>query len=297
MLVKLFLISLILALQISAQNSKTQIVLLGTGTPNADPDRFGPSLAIVVSNTPYVVDCGPGVVRRAAAAFKKGTTGLEVSKLNRLFITHLHSDHTAGYADFILTPGVLERDGPLRVYGPIGIRSMTDHILKAYEQDIDIRVNGLEKGNSDSYKVEAHEIQPGVIYKDSNITVRAFLVNHGSWPQSFGFRFETPDKVIVISGDCTYSESVIENARGCDVLIHEVYSMDGFSRRPAKWQKYHSQFHTSSKELAKIASLAKPKLLILTHQLIWDSSEEKLLQEIGADYDGKVVSGHDLEEY
>jgi len=287
----------LISVHIFAQASSTQIVLLGTGTPNADPDRFGPSLAIVVNNTSYVVDCGPGVVRRAAAAFKKGVSGLEPSKLKMLFITHLHSDHTAGYPDFILTPAVLERNGPLKVFGPPGLQSMTDHILKAYEQDIDIRIHGLEQGNANAYKVEVKEIQPGVVYHDSNVTVKAFAVNHGSWPYAFGYRFETKDRVIVVSGDCTYSENLIENAKGCDVLIHEVYSMDGFSRRPAKWQKYHSQFHTSSGDLAKIASIVKPKLLILNHQLIWDSTEETLLQEIRDGYNGKVVSGHDLNVY
>src|SRR5262245_53828466 len=79
--------------------SKTQVVLLGTGTPNADPDRSGPAVAVVVNDTPYVVDCGPGVVRRAAAAERGGVRGLAVAKLRRLFITHLHSDHTVGLPD------------------------------------------------------------------------------------------------------------------------------------------------------------------------------------------------------
>lgn len=275
----------------------TQIVLLGTGTPNADPDRFGPSVAIVVNDTPYIIDCGPGVVRRAAAARRKGVKGLAVENLKIAFITHLHSDHTAGYPDLILTPAVLERNAPLEVYGPPGIKAMTEHILKAYKQDIDIRVHGLEQGNPKAYQVNVHEIRPGVIYKDQNVTVKAFLVRHGSWPQAFGYRFETPDRTIVISGDCAVSPSIIENCNGCDVLIHEVYSQAGFSRRPPKWQKYHSTFHTSSRELAELATKAKPGLLILYHQLIWDSTEEELLNEIRAIYKGRVVSGHDLDVY
>src|ERR1700741_4593843 len=97
---------------------KTRLVLLGTGTPFADPDKSGPSVAIVVNNTSYVIDCGPGVVRRASAAFKKGVEGLQASQLRKLFITHLHSDHTSGYPDFIFTPAVLDRNAPLQVYGP-----------------------------------------------------------------------------------------------------------------------------------------------------------------------------------
>ena len=273
----------------------TQIVLLGTGTPNADPDRYGPSIAIVVNNTPYLVDFGPGVVRRAAAAIKKGVSGLAVKNLNRAFVTHLHSDHTAGYPDLILSPWVLERSVPLEVYGPKGIAAMTGHLLKAYQADIDIRLRGGEPSNKTGYKVIAHEIKPGVVYKDGNVTVKAFLVNHGAWAEAYGFRFETPDRVIVVSGDCRPSPSVIENCNGCDVLIHEVYSQAGFATRPPEWQKYHSRYHTSSIELAQLATKARPGLLILYHQLFWGTTEDDLLKEVQTGYGGKVVSGHDLD--
>jgi ribonuclease BN (tRNA processing enzyme) len=275
----------------------SQIVLLGTGTPNADPNRLGPSIAILVNDTPYLIDFGPGVVRRAAAAFQKGIKGLEVKKLKRVFVTHLHSDHTAGYPDLILTPWVLERSDPLEVYGPRGIKAMTAHILKAYREDIDIRLHGGEPSNKTGYKVIVHEIKPGVIYRDENVTVKAFLVNHGSWQQAYGFRFETPDRTIVISGDCRPSPSVIQNCDGCDVLIHEVYSQAGFATRPPEWQQYHSRYHTSSRELAELANKARPGVLILYHQLFWGTSEDDLLKEVRAGYAGRVVSGHDLDVF
>lgn len=279
-------------------SSRTKLVLLGTGTPNADPDRSGPSLAIIVDSTSYLVDCGTGLVRRAAAAANKfGFEGLKPNRLNKLFVTHLHSDHTIGYADFVLTPAVLERTGPAEVYGPAGLIDMNNHIMQAYKKDYDLRVFGLEKGDSMAYKVNVHEISPGVIYKDSLVEVQAFSVKHGSWDQSYGFKFTTPDKSIVISGDCTYSESIIDVCQDCDILVHEVYSLDGYSRRPPKWKTYHADFHTSSKQLAQIATKAKPKLLVLTHQLIWDSTEEKLLEEIRSDYNGKVISGKDLDVF
>ena len=274
-----------------------RIVLLGTGTPNADPDRSGPSVAIVVNDTPYLIDFGPGVVRRAAAAFQKGIKGLSVKNLNRAFVTHLHSDHTAGYPDLILTPWVLERKEPLEVYGPKGIKAMTEHILSAYREDIDIRLGGGEPSNKTGYKVIAHEIKPGIVYQDENVTVKAFLVNHGSWREAYGFRFETPDSTIVISGDCRPSPSVIQSCNGCDVLIHEVYSQAGFATRPPEWQRYHSRYHTSSRELAELASKARPGLLVLYHQLFWGTSDDDLLKEVRADYAGKVVSGRDLDVY
>ena len=282
--------------KIGKEQGNSKIVLLGTGTPNADPERFGPSVAIVVNQTPYLVDFGPGVVRRAAAACQSGVEGLDVRKLNRAFLTHLHSDHTVGYADLILTPWVLGRDEPLEVYGPAGIREMTEHILAAYREDIRERLDGLEPANSTGYLVRAHEIEPGIVYQDRNVRVEAFAANHGSWP-AFGYKFHVGDKTIAISGDTAPAESCVEAYRGCDVLIHEVYSALGFQGRSPVWQRYHSSVHTSSSELAAMASRAKPGLLILYHQLFNGVTEEELLLEIQGKYEGKVVSGADLEVY
>jgi ribonuclease BN (tRNA processing enzyme) len=274
--------------------------MLGTGNPSGDPERSGPSVAIVVNNTPYIVDCGPGVVRRASAAFRKGISAFEFPKLKTAFITHLHSDHTLGYPDLIFTPWVMRRTDPLEVYGPSGLKAMTDHLLAAYKEDIDIRTNGLEQGNRTGYKVNAHEIKPGVIYKDGNVTVKAFLVHHGSWREAYGYRFETPDKVIVLSGDCAPSPSVIENCDGCDVLLHEAYTQLGYDESKPDWRKYITNFHTSTKELAELAAKAKPKLLILYHQMFFGGekdTEEGMLKEIRDLYPGKVVSAHDLDVY
>lgn len=274
---------------------RTQVVLLGTGNPNADPLRSGPALAIVVDDRPYLVDCGPGVVRRAAAARMRGVRALTMEKLQTVFITHLHSDHTVGLADVIFTPWVLGRQVPLNVYGPPGIRAMTGHLLQAYEQDIQIRLHGLEHGHPEGYKVNSHEIRSGIVYRDDLIKVRAFRVRHGSWPHAFGYRFETPDRVIVVSGDTVAQPNVTKYAQGCDVLVHEVYSAAGLNRLPKGWRAYHARFHTSTVALARIAAKAKPKLLVLTHQLLFGSTEEELVEEIRSRYAGKVVSGQDLD--
>ena len=274
--------------------------MLGTGNPSADPERAGPAVAIVVNNTPYLIDCGPGVVRRASAAFRKGAAGLAVPKLKTLFVTHLHSDHTLGYADLIFSPWVLGRKDPLESYGPTGLKAMTEHLLAAYSEDIAIRTDGLEHGNRTGYKVNTHEIKPGVFYKDENVTVKAFPVHHGSWKEAYGFRFETPDKVIVLSGDCAPSPGVIENCDGCDILLHEVYTQLGYDQSKEDWRNYITNFHTSTKELSELATKAKPKLLILYHQMFFGGeidTEEVLLREMRNGYSGKVVSAHDLDVY
>jgi ribonuclease BN (tRNA processing enzyme) len=288
--------TLVLVTTLGAQG-RSKVVMLGTGTPNADPERFGPSVAVVVDETSYLVDFGVGVVRRAAAADRAGVRGLGVTRLSRAFATHLHSDHTLGFADLILSPWVLERETPLEVYGPHGLRSMANHLVAAYAEDIRVRTTGGEpKHQYDPRVVNVHEIVPGVVYRDDRVTVTAFAVPHGV-AQAFGYRFQTPDRTIVISGDAGAESRIEDQCRGCDVLVHEVYSEAGLPSRPPAWQAYHKRYHTSSRQLGAIASRAKPALLVLYHQLMWTSNEEELLKEVRSVYEGKVVSAHDLDVY
>jgi ribonuclease Z len=297
----LLLTSFLCATTFAQQPSKTQLVVLGTGTPVINPDRSGPAVAVVVNGSAYLVDFGPGVVRRAAAAARdKNVAALVPSKIRVVFATHLHSDHTAGLADLYLTPAVEDRPGPLELYGPPGIAEMARHIQAAYVKDVAVRVKGLEQGNAKAYRINAHEIHPGVVYKDANVTVRAFAVAHGSWDFAYGYRFDTADRSIVISGDTGPTESVVRACHGCDLLLHEVYSVEWFKGRPPARQKYHSTFHTSSVELARIAASAAPKQLVLYHQLFrpQDDPDAVLIDEMRkAGYSGAVASAHDLDIY
>jgi len=279
----------------------TKVVMLGTGTPNPSPFQSGCSVAIVVNDTPYIVDFGPGLIRQAAALSPRygGTIeGLSIRKIKRAFLTHLHSDHTTGYPDLILTPWVVGRNEPLEVYGPEGLSKMTTNILEAYEEDIRYRLYGSEPANNQGWRVNSHEImKEGVVYQDENVKVEAFPVPHGTWPNAWGYRFTTPDKVIVISGDTTPSENVFEYAREADILIHEVYYKKAYDKKDAFWKSYHAQNHTSTYELADIASEAKPKLVVLYHILSWGGADEDLLNEISERYTGKVVVAKDLDIY
>jgi ribonuclease Z len=278
------------------QPAPSQIVLLGTGTPNPDPARSGPAVAVVVEGTPYLVDAGPGVVRRAAAAHQAGVPGLAVDRLSRVFLTHLHSDHTAGLPDLLLTPWVMGRRAPLAVYGPPGVEPMMEHLLAAYREDVRERLEGPELANATGWHARAETIEPGLVYEDERVTVDAFPVDHGSWP-AFGYRFRTPDRTIVISGDTAAPQQNLAAYRGCDVLIHEVQSSVGLARRSPAWRRYHAAYHTSAHELAEAASQVRPGLLILYHQLFHGVSEGALLQEVRQGYDGPVVAGRDLEVY
>jgi ribonuclease BN (tRNA processing enzyme) len=284
-----------------SESEITRLALLGTGNPNPSPEQSGCALALVVHDTPYIIDFGPGLVRKAAAlspSYGGTVPGLSTAKLKTAFLTHLHSDHTAGYPDLILTPWVMGRDEPMEVFGPTGICSMTDHILKAYREDIRYRVYGDEPANDRGWRVNCHEFtREGEIYSDSNIVVEAFPVTHGTWPNAWGFRFTTPDRVIVVSGDCKPSPKVVEYARGADILVHEVYSQAGYETKSEDWKAYHAEHHTSTRQLAQIALETEPSLVVLYHILFWGSSEADLLKEIHDIYTGKVIVGQDLDVF
>jgi ribonuclease Z len=284
--------------QAPVQTDSARIVLLGTGSPIPDPERSGPGLAIVVKGTSYLVDAGAGIVRRAAAAaMRDSIPALRVANLRRLFITHLHSDHTLGLADVMLTPAVMHRQLPLVVYGPPGTRAMVNNLLAAYREDITLRIHGLEHGDAAAYRIIVHEVAPGVVYRDSNVMVTAFRVPHGSWKYAFGYRFDAGGRSIVISGDTKPSDAVVDACHGCDVLVHEVYSKQGFDRLPAADRAYHSAFHTSGVELGDLAARARPKLVVLTHYLFFGETAAETLGEVRSRFGGAVVAGVDLGVY
>ena len=280
-----------------------QVVMLGTGNPRSDPDRWGPATAVVVNGTAYIVDCGPGVVRRAAAAAAKGIDALKSKNLKTVFITHLHSDHTIGYPDIILSPWVLGRTEPLHAYGPKGLANMTRHLLAAYREDVDLRIHGLEHENDTGWRVDVHEIKPGVVFQDSNVKVTAFPVKHGSWKYAYGYRFDSPGRAIVISGDTCPCEALVQAATDADVLIHEVYQEEELKpeARPGgdEWVPYMKAFHTSARELGTIALRCHPKLLVLYHVIRPAvSSDEVLIRQVReGGYQGPVIVAKDLDVY
>lgn len=279
----------------TAAPSKTRIVLLGTGNPGPDPDRSGPATAIVVNDTAYLVDFGPGVVRRASAAFDKGIKALEPTKLRVGFVTHLHSDHTAGYPDLIFTPWTIGRRVPLEVYGPKGLTAMTGHLLEAYRVDIETRTNpdGNQREFREGHHVNAHEISTGVVYKDANVTVTAFATKHAM--ESYGYRFQTADRSIVISGDTKPTQATIDACRGCDVLIHEAHTPGWLATRSEMFQGFAAKYHTTTTQLAELARQAKPRLLILYHYS--GLSREEVFENMLAGYPGHFVVGRDLDVY
>lgn len=172
---------------------------------------------------------------------------------------------------------------------------MTQDILAAYRQDIEIRTKGMER--LPPLVVRAHDVKPGIVYKDEYVTVKAFAVKHGEWPQAFGYRFETPGRTIVISGDTSPSPELIANCQGCDVLIHEAQLPSFKVPHMPDWPAYRAKYHTTSVQLADIANRTKPRLLVVYHTSANESGLREILHQIQRDYHGNVVIGHDLDVY
>jgi ribonuclease Z len=278
--------------------SDTKVIVLGSGTPNPNPERYGSSYAVVVDDKAYIVDFGPGSVRRMAemsptwgGTFKQ----LELQNISIAFLTHIHSDHSVGLSDLILTPWVMGRETELLLFGPPGLKKMAEYVTKAYEDDINYRLYGSQPANNKGYKTNVTEInKEGTIYKDDKVEVIAFTNNHGDFTNSFGFLFITSDKRILFSGDTAISDNLIKYATDLDILIHEVYSSETFKNKTPDWQKYHDAHHTSSIDLGILANRVKPKKLVLSHILFWGASEESLMDDIKKNFNGEAIIAKDL---
>lgn len=276
--------------------SGTTLVMLGTGMPRPDPACFGPATAVVYDGRVFLFDAGAGVMRRMAAA------GLSIRGPEAVFITHLHSDHTLGYPDLILTTWVMGRRDKLQTYGPRGLKKMTKHILAAWDEDIHVRIEGLERQTKTGYKVDVHEFDSGVVYDKDGVRITAIPVEHGCWKQAYGFRIDTPDRSIVISGDTRPTPGIVEASRGVDVLVHEVYPqsqvMPELRIGGEVWPSYMREFHTSDLELGVVAALAKPKLLVLHHIVRHGAEDDELLAGIRAGgFKGPVAVARDLDRF
>tara|TARA_B100000214_G_scaffold8186_1_gene5986 strand:- start:2371 stop:3240 length:870 start_codon:yes stop_codon:yes gene_type:complete len=282
----------------STSYGDTKLIILGSGTPNPDPQRYGSGYAIVVNESAYIVDFGPGIVRRISAmspTWGGEFPSMELKKINIAFLTHIHSDHSGALADLILTPWIMGRDVPLKLYGPPGLDAMSKNITEAYIDDINYRLYGSQPANKLGYTTLVNEIsEDGVIYKDENVKVIAFKNAHGDFKNSFGFLFITKDKKILLSGDTAVSENLKKYGKDLDILVHEVFSSETFVNKTKDWQIYHQAHHTSSIDLGIIANELKPKKLVLSHILFWGASDESLLSDVKKNFNGKTIIAKDL---
>ena len=274
----------------------TVVVVLGTGTPLPDANRAGPGIAVVHKGESYLFDTGAGTIRNAARArYRYDIPSLYPTQVCCAFISHMHSDHTLDLPELAYTMWWRRREG-LKIWGPTGIDEMATGMAAMMMPDTRTRSSGRQPlPNETGNQLTVTEVNEGVLIEKDGIRISAFPVNHGEIRPAYGFKIETEDKSIVISGDTAYSERLIEEARGVDLLFHEVISDAGLKRSSPFWQKYHKGAHTTSIDLGRIASKSQPGTLVLYHGLFYGTEEESVVDEVRRVYDGNVVLANDLD--
>ena len=284
----------------AGQRRATRLIFLGTaGGPRPRRAPSAASQVIVINDVPYVIDCGDGVARQLVSA------GVPVATLRHIFLTHHHSDHNADYGNLIL----LAWAGGLRTrvdtWGPPPLEEMTQLFFRMNAYDIETRI--ADEGRVPlAPLVTAHELSDGgVVLQDENVRVTAALVNHPPVVPAFGYRFDTSDRSIVISGDTARSENLLRLAQGADILVHEALYVPAVDRLVATvpnastLKKHIIDSHTSAEDCGRIAQDAGVKTLVLSHFVPADDpavTDQMWLDAARAHFSGTVVLAKDLME-
>ena len=268
--------------QVPQNSPGIKVTLLGTGSPTPSAERLGPCTLVEAGNETLLFDAGRGCVIRLAQA------RIPWGSLTKVFLTHLHADHTFAVPDLFISGWLYGRTDPLDVRGPNGTKEMVASMIRALDVDVTSRM-GSRLFQPPKYI--ATDIEPGIVYERGGMKVTAFEVDHSVKP-AFGYRIDINGRSIVLSGDTRYSETLIRNAQRVDLLVHEIVfgSPDLTSQ-----QKVIASAHTLPHEAAKVFAATKPRLAIYSHVILFgDASDDDVLSATRKDYPGRVEVGTDL---
>ncbi len=290
------------------------VVLCGTGSPLADPERAGACTAVIAGGELVMVDAGPGSWKTL------DLTKVPTSKLSAVLLTHFHSDHIGDLGEAMTQSWIAGRDKPLDVYGPVGTKQVVDGFVAAYSQDADYRTLHHDEAHMPraAAPAVAHEIPLGdaadadaVVFDRNGLKVTMFRVKHDPVKPAVGYRFEYKGNVVVVSGDTAKSTSVIEHAKGADILIHEALNRDMMGRvativsehgnpRLGKMANDTLGYHTSPVEAAEVARDAGVKTLVLSHLVPGPRNflmRRMFLSGVDDVFTGTVVLGEDGQRF
>ena len=272
-----------------------KLTLLGTGTPQANPNRRGAGQIIDTGNNLVLVDCGAGILHRIVEA------GYENLNLSHIVFTHLHSDHVAGFMDVLWSGWISRRwKTPPVVIGPPGTQAFVDGIMAAMAYDIRIREGEILDREQLIPRVE--EVEEGYKLEAADWQLGAFRVDHMPVDEAFGFRLDQGAASVVISGDTRWSDNLIAHSKDASLLVHEVYlasamnTMRATAAGPQEQERFRlvSSYHTPSDEVGKIAAQANTSHLILSHIIRARGTPGEFERDITPDYGGKLTVGEDL---
>jgi ribonuclease BN (tRNA processing enzyme) len=286
--------------QASGPGGRTRLILLGTGGgPRPRKASSGSAQVVLVDDTPYVIDCGDGVARQLVFA------GVPLAGLRHIFITHHHSDHNADYGNLIWLAWTAGLRTQVDAWGPPPLEKMTALFFEMNAYDINARM--ADEGRVPLVPlVHVHELtQGGPVMQDEKVKVTAALVRHPPVVPAFGYRFDAPDRSIVISGDTAYSDALVRLAEGADVLVHEALHLPAVDRlvarvpnAPALKQSIVSH-HTTAEDAGRVAQAAGVKTLVLSHLVPPDDpvvTDQMWIEAARTHFRGQVIVGKDLLE-
>jgi ribonuclease Z len=272
-----------------------ELTLLGTGTPIPDPRRAGPSQLVRVGDDRILIDCGTGAVRRLVEA------GESPRDVHTVLITHMHSDHSIDLGHFLITRWIMFNERPLALVGPPGLREYVDNLLRLLDWDIKIR--GFDTRLSDeARRIDVREVAPGEAVEGEHWRATPIHVDHYPVEHAFAWRLDAEGAALVVSGDTAPYEPLAEAAAGVDVLVHETWlkpkheaARQHMTAEEAEaFIAKRNRYHTSTKDVGRIARLADPKVLLLSH--LGPVNVDEVRADVARDFDRFVV-GEDLLRY
>jgi len=261
-----------------------RVTLLGTGALVPSLERSGPAILVEAGQAVLLFDCGRGVTQRLSQA------GIALDDIDAVFLTHLHSDHTVGLPDLWLTAYARGRTDALALFGPEGTQAMARNLEQAYSADIASR-----GGAAPTASLDAHDIAENVVYQTEELIVTAFVVDHGPIKPAYGFRIDYQGRrSVVLSGDTRYSENLIRNAKGVQLLVHEVAAADPELAVSSPAVKRILDLHTTPEDAARVFRQARPYLAVYSHIVLLGVKEDDVMRRTHDAYRGTVEMGKDL---
>ena len=263
-----------------------RVMLLGTASgPPVSLDQFGMSTLVEAAGTRLLFDCGRGATIRLTQA------GVPIASINRVFLTHLHSDHVIQIPDLLLVGWITGRRVPLEVWGPDGARKMMDALQRAYEFDIRMR-RAVTKDPDEGIRVVSQDVKEGTIFDREGLKVTAFLVDHGPVSPALGYRIDYRGHAVALSGDTRVSENLIRQTTGVDVLVHEVY--DARASRASSGNLARTEavtaLHTTPEQAGEVFSRVKPRLAVYSHA----PATASVIDQTRKTYSGPLQAAEDL---
>lgn len=267
-----------------------EVIILGSGSPMPDPERAGPATLVRAGKRSYLFDCGRAVLMRAAAV------GASAQRLDGLFITHMHSDHTTDFNDVITTRWIMSAaSNPLRVFGPAGIESLTARTLAALEHDIGYRLSH-HKDLKEGPGVDARTLEDGAVLEEHGVRITAAATDHSPVHPTLGYRIEHEGKVVAIAGDTVPCDGLDRICADADVYVQTVIRSDLVSQSPSARMRDVLDYHSDVAQAGQTAARSRARTLVLNHLVPPPppGQEEAWAAAARAHFSGEVLVAHDL---